>query len=413
MQTERDDVLISGASFAGLTLAIALADVLGGGLSVAVLDRAGPMDAAASEGGDPRASALSAASQQLLATLGVWPLIESSAEPVARIEITDSSLSSGIRPVRMAYDNTTDAGGPATWIVPNAALLAALFAVVRRHAAITLRFGAPVTGLEISPHGATVTLGDGSRRSASLVVAADGRRSVLREAAGIKVVGWDYGQTGIVTAVTHERPHNGVAVQHFLPAGPFAILPLPGNRSCITWSEETNEARRILSLDDQRFLDEVDLRFGGRLGPLTLAGPRRSWPLEMHLARSYVADRLALVGDAAHGVHPIAGQGLNLALRDVAALVEVVADAARLGLDISSADALARYQSWRRFDSMTSAMAYDGLNRLFSNDWTLVRAAREFGLGLVDRMPGMKQFFVQEAAGLTGELPKLLRGERV
>jgi 2-octaprenyl-6-methoxyphenol hydroxylase len=245
------------------------------------------------------------------------------------------------------------------------------------------------------------------------VVAADGRRSFLREAAGIKVVGWSYPQTGIVTTVAHERPHEGVAVQHFLPAGPFAILPLCGDRSCITWTEDRDEARRILALDDAAFLAEVDLRFGGRLGTLSLAGPRGSWPLEMHLARSYVAPRLALVGDAAHGVHPIAGQGLNLALRDVAALAEVVADAARLGLDIGSTDTLRRYERWRRFDSVLSAAAFDGLNRLFSNDWTLLRTIRDAGLGLVDRLPAVKRMFVGEAAGLSGELPRLVRGEQI
>jgi 2-octaprenyl-6-methoxyphenol hydroxylase len=257
-----------------------------------------------------------------------------------------------------------------------------------------------------------VTLNSGEITT-SLLVAADGKTSALRDAAGIKVVGWDYGQIGIVTTVAFERPHEGRAVQHFLPSGPFAILPLRNNRACITWSETAEEAHRILALNDTAFLAEVDRRFGGKLGPITLDGPRQSWPLTMHLARSYIAPRFALVGDAAHGVHPIAGQGLNLALRDTAALAECIAEAVHLGLDPGSAFALEKYERWRRFDNMTSATAYDALNRLFSNDWTLLRAARDTGLSLVDRFPELKSFFISEGAGTSGTVPKLLRGEEI
>jgi 2-octaprenyl-6-methoxyphenol hydroxylase len=260
---------------------------------------------------------------------------------------------------------------------------------------------------------ARVRLKGATELSASLLVAAEGRRSRLREAAGIKVIGWSYPQIGIVTTVRHELPHGGCAVQHFLPSGPFAILPLKGNRACITWTEDAAEARRILALDDQAFLAEIEKRFGGRLGTIALDGPRQSWPLEMHLARRYVGPRFALIGDAAHGVHPLAGQGLNLAFRDVAALAEVISEAVRLGLDPGDAQALQRYERWRRFDSVVSAATFDGLNRLFASDLTLLRSAREFGLGLVDRVPALKRFFVGEAAGLTGELPRLLRGESV
>ena len=214
-----------------------------------------------------------------------------------------------------------------------------------------------------------------------------------------------------MTNVAHERPHNGVATQHFLPAGPFAILPLPGNRSCITWTEDAEAARTILALDDGAFLAEVDRRFGGRLGGLRLAGGRRSWPLAMHLARSYTRPRFALIGDAAHGVHPIAGQGLNIALRDVAALAECVADAARAGFDPGDTTALERYERWRRFDATLSTATFDALNRLFSSDIALLRSTRELGLGIVDRLPALKRLLVTEAAGLTGELPRLLRGQ--
>jgi 2-octaprenyl-6-methoxyphenol hydroxylase len=235
----------------------------------------------------------------------------------------------------------------------------------------------------------------------------------MRTRLGLKIVAWSYPQIGIVTTVKLEKPHKGRAVQHFLPAGPFAILPLPDDHACITWSEDAVRGAEIMALDAARFHEELALRFGHRLGDFEIAGPRASWPLGMHLARDLVAARVALVGDAAHGVHPIAGQGVNLALRDVAALTEVVTDAARLGLDIGGLDVLQRYERWRRTDSAMSAATFDALNRLFSSDWSVMRTLRGAGLGLVDRMPQLKQFFVNEAAGLTGDVPKLLRGEAV
>ena len=410
-ETPRFDVVISGASFGGLALACGLSRALGLDFKIALIDRVA--QSAAAPKADSRASALSAASKRMLEVLDIWPLVADVAQPVTGIEITDSTLETGVRPVLLTYDNVTADGEPATYIVPNSALQAALRRGVESSSSLELITPAEAIDFASNESGIEVTLADGGAIAASLLVAAEGRRSRLREAAGIKVVGWSYPQTGIVVTVRHDRPHGGRAVQHFLPSGPFAILPLTGNRSCITWTEDAVEAKRILALDDADFLAEVDKRFGGKLGALSLDGPRQSWPLEMHLARRYVGPRFALIGDAAHGVHPIAGQGLNLAFRDVAALVEVLSDAIRLGFDAGDAQALVRYERWRRFDSTISAATFDGLNRLFSNDRALIRSGRDFGLGLVDRMPMLKRFFVGEAAGLTGELPRLLKGEPV
>jgi 2-octaprenyl-6-methoxyphenol hydroxylase len=410
-ETPRFDVVISGASFGGLALACGLSRALGLDFRIALIDRVA--QSAAAPKADSRASALSAASKRMLEVLDIWPLVADVAQPVTGIEITDSTLETGVRPVLLTYDNVTGDGEPATYIVPNSALQAALRRGVESSSSLELITPAEAIDFASNESGIEVTLADGGAIAASLLVAAEGRHSQLREAAGIKVVGWNYPQIGIVVTVHHDRPHGGRAVQHFLPAGPFAILPLTGNRSCITWTEDADEAKRILALDDADFLAQVDKRFGGKLGALSLDGPRQSWPLEMHLARRYVGPRFALIGDAAHGVHPIAGQGLNLAFRDVAALVEVLSDAIRLGFDAGDAQALARYERWRRFDSTISAATFDGLNRLFSSDRALVRSGRDFGLGLVDRMPMLKRFFVGEAAGLTGELPRLLKGEPV
>jgi 2-octaprenyl-6-methoxyphenol hydroxylase len=343
----------------------------------------------------------------------VWPSIASVAEPVVAIDITDSTLDAGIRPIVMTYDNHVDDGEPATYIVPASAVLKVLLEGVLREADVTLIAPDEIKSLEAAGAGANLGLESGRSLHACLAIAADGRNSALRDLAGIKSVSRSYQQTGIVAVVAHEKPHQGRAVQHFLPAGPFAILPLTGNRSCITWSEDDTHARRILALDDAAFLNEIDQRFGGKLGALTLEGRRQSWPLDLHLARSYTAPRLAVIGDAAHTVHPIAGQGLNLGLRDAAALTDSIAEAARLGVDIGSSTVLDRYQSWRRFDATVSAAAFDGLNRLFSNDSTLLRAARDAGLGIVDRTPALKDMFVREAAGLNGELPRLFTGEAV
>jgi 2-octaprenyl-6-methoxyphenol hydroxylase len=405
---QRHDVVIAGGGTAGLALACALADALGDEARIAVADP-GRL-AAGAVPRDARAFALSAGSRRMLSVLGVWPAIAESAQPVTAIDITDSSLDDAFRPVLVSYDNRVD-GEPATWIVEHACLQRALLVAAGRRPSVTLLGGDAGEGFAADEHEVALRLASGGRLRGALLVAADGRGSRLREAAGIKVVRWSYPQAAIVATVRHEKPHGGRAVQHFLPAGPFAILPLAGNRSCITWTEDAARAREILALDEAGFLAEVDKRFDYRLGAIELEGPRASWPLDMHLARALTAGRLALLGDAAHGVHPIAGQGLNLGLRDVAALAEVVVDAARLGLDVGALTVLERYERWRRLDSALSAATFDALNRLFSNDVTVLRTARDFGLGLVERLPALKQLFVAEAAGLTGEVPRLLRGE--
>jgi 2-octaprenyl-6-methoxyphenol hydroxylase len=406
----RYDVVVAGAGTVGLALACALADALGPETSVALVDRAELQSETL--GRDIRAWAMSAGSKRLLDVLGVWGELAEHAQPVTAVDITDSSLNDAFRPVLVSYDNRVEGDEPATYILESQRLNSALLRAAQVRGSITLLGGRAIAGFEIDEHGCTVDLEGGARLRTPLLAAADGRASRLREMAGIKVVGWSYPQVGIVTTVRHEKPHRGRAVQHFLPAGPFAILPLVGDRSCVTWTEEAERGGAIVALDDAGFLAEVQQRFGYRLGKVELAGPRASWPLDMHLARALAVNRFVLVGDAAHGVHPIAGQGLNLGLRDVAALTEVVADTARLGLDIGSLAALERYERWRRLDSMLSAAAFDGLNRLFSNDFTVARTARDFGLGLVERMPALKGFFVAEAAGLTGDIPKLLRGQQ-
>ena len=403
------DIVIVGAGLAGLTLARALS-VCGPELfRIAVVER-GAVSGAAS---DARAFAIAAGPRRMLERLGIWRHIADVGEPVTTIDIADPDPRSPLRQTLLHYDNIITGDEPATHIVEHHDIKRAVVTEARGDSAITLIEGAAIRSWTREPGTLALDLGDRGTLATRLLVGADGRRSRVRDLAGIKTVGWGYGQRGIVTTVAHERPHGGRAMQHFFPAGPFAILPLKGNRSSLVWSEEAGEARRIMALDDAEFLVELRQRFGEMLGEVTLEGERASWPLEMHLARRFVADRVALVGDSAHGAHPIAGQGLNIGLRDVAALSETLIEARRLGLDIGSGTGLERYERWRRFDSTVSAFSYDAINRLFSNANPVLRAARDFGLGLVDRSATLKDFFVREAAGLNGELPKLLRGEPI
>lgn len=399
------DIVIAGGGLTGLVLARTLAGVFGPAGRIAILD-AGGVDGRT----DPRSYALSAGSRRLLETVGVWSAVADEAQPVSGIDITDSSLTDAIRPILLSYDTDVGDGEPGMWIVPAEALLKVAQAIISDTPGIS-RVSGTATGLSADAGGITLRLVDAGALTAGLLVACDGRASPLRAAAGIGTIKQQYAQTGIVTTVQHERSHGGRAVQHFLPAGPFAILPMTGNRSCVTWTEEVGEAARILALDDAGFLGELEKRFGYRLGALELAGPRGSWPLAMHLARELIAPRFALAGDAVRGVHPIAGQGLNLALRDVAALSECLVDAVRVGLGVGDATALERYTRWRRFDGAAAAAAFSALNVLFSQDNALLRSVRDAGLGVVDRLPGLKQLLVSEAAGLTGEVPKLLKGE--
>ena len=414
------DVVIAGGGFAGLALAIALREGLGPTFSVVVAD---PM-LGKSHADDERASAIVAAARRLFETLGVWQDLAEEAQPILDMVVTDSRLDDAVRPVFLTFAGEIEPGEPFAHMIENRRLVDVL-AAKAKEIGIDLRptavaaFTPPRApdGSRASPSEAgwaqsiDIELADGDAVSARLLVAADGARSSIRARAGIATHGWSYPQSAIVTNVGHERDHQGRAEEHFLPAGPFAILPLKGRRSSIVWTEATREAERIVALPDAAFHAELERRFKLHLGEITSVGPRRAHPLGFFVARSFIAERIALIGDAAHVIHPIAGQGLNMGLKDVAALAEVVVDAVRLGLDPGAADVLERYQRWRRFDTMTMGLATDGLNRLFSNHSAALRLFRDVGLGLVDRVPNLKRLFIREAAGLVGEVPKLLRGE--
>ncbi len=399
---EAPDVLIAGGGFAGLALALALRQALGPDFAVTVADPE------FGRGDDPRASAIAAAPRRMFEALGVWDAVAAGAQEIRDMIITDSRVDDAVRPVFLSFEGDIEPGEPFAHMIENAALVGELAAKAAAEGVTIV--AQPVTDFAVAGNGVSVTLGDGSVRTVKLLVAADGARSRLRERAGIALRGWSYGQSAIVTTVAHERDHNGRAEEHFLPGGPFAILPLRNRRSSIVWTEHTADATRFVALPDAEFRDELEKRFGLHLGEITLAGPRRAYPLGLWVARSFVAERLALVGDAAHVIHPIAGQGLNMGLRDVAALAEAVVDAARLGLDPGDATVLERYQRWRRFDTLTMGVSTDSLNRLFSNRSDVLRLVRDVGLGIVDRLPPLKRMFIREAAGLTGEVPKLLRG---
>ncbi|TJV38203.1 MAG: ubiquinone biosynthesis hydroxylase [Mesorhizobium sp.] len=406
------DVLVAGAGYVGLATAVSLKQARPG-LAVALVDAA-PAGAWQRDG---RASAIAAAACRMLDQLGVWAEIAPQAQAITEMIITDSRSADPVRPVFLTFGGEVAPGEPFAHMVANRALNGALRARAEK-LGIDIIEGVAVQGFETNSAGMSVHLADGAALTARLLVAADGVNSKLRDMAGIKTVKWDYGQSGIVCTVAHERPHNGRAEEHFLPAGPFATLPLKPdedgtNRSSIVWVERAEDAKALVEGDDLVFEHELELRFGLKLGEIRVADKPRAWPLGLTIARAFVAPRIALAGDAAHGIHPIAGQGLNLGFKDVAALAEVIVEADRLGQDIGALDVLERYQQWRRFDTVQMGITTDVLNRLFSNDIAPLRTVRDIGLGLVERMPRLKDFFIRQASGLSAGTPRLLKGEAI
>jgi len=398
----RFDVVIAGGGITGFTLGLALKRALRGSLSVALCDPAlGRPDRATG-----RAYAIAAGARRMYETLGVWDRVADAAEPIREMIVTDSRTDDPVRPIFLSFAGEAEEA-PFAHMVEQDRL-----ARVLRETALAegvVPFAAPVRSWSAGSDLASVRLADGVRLDASLLAACDGAKSRLRDLAGIPLIGWSYDQSGIVATIAHERPHEGRAEEHFLPSGPFAILPLAGHRSSIVWTERSDRVEMLLSLHDDEILEEIEKRFGLHLGRISLVGRPTAHPLSLGVARRFVGDRFALVGDAAHVIHPIAGQGLNYGLRDVAALAEAVADAAGLGLDPGNAETLAAYERARRADTVAMGLVTDGLNRLFSNDLLPVRLLRDLGLGLVDRMPTLKKRFIREAAG-DGALPRLMRG---
>ncbi|ETD87043.1 UbiH/UbiF/VisC/COQ6 family ubiquinone biosynthesis hydroxylase [Rhodobacter capsulatus] len=407
--TQVHDVLIAGGGLNGPALALALA---GAGLSVTVIDAA-PAQRRADDAFDGRAYALALASQKLLAALGVWPAVADQAQPINDVKAFDGRPGEGAAPFFLHFDSRELDQKPVGYMLEDRFLYRAFLAAMEANPRITLISETSVVAQEVLPGSIRVTLSNGESLSGRVLIGADGRRSGVAERAGIGREGWGYGQTALVAALAHEKPHEGIAYQLFMPNGPLAILPLTGNRSSIVWSETDANAAVIAKLSDDDFMELVRPRFGDFLGKISLVGPRFTYPLNLTLARAYAADRVALVGDAAHGVHPIAGQGLNLGLRDVAALAEVLIGAMRRGEDIGSIHTLECYQMWRRFDATTLALGMDTVNKLFSNDNPILRAGRDLGMGLVQAIGPLRRGFMRQAAGLAGPQPKLLQGRQI
>jgi 2-octaprenyl-6-methoxyphenol hydroxylase len=406
---QKTDIVIVGGGLNGSALALALAQV---GQDVVLVDRM-PSEALIADDFDGRGYALALTSQRMLSVLGLWGDLVDHAQPILDIKVSDGRAGEGASPYFVHFDHAEIEEGPMGQMIEDRylrrALLAAIAAEPRiTHLTETVVEDHTVTGGEVTAH-----LNSGTSIVAKLLIGCDGRGSAVARRCGIRRTGWDYKQTALVCAIEHERPHNGTAHQFFMPAGPLAILPLPGNRSSIVWSEERARAEAINALDDAGYLAALRPAFGDFLGEIKLAGGRFSYPLNLTLADRFVDPRVALLGDAAHGIHPLAGQGLNLGLRDVAALAEVLAHAARRGEDIGAINVLQRYQRWRRFDTAELAVATDGINRLFSNDNPLVRSLRDLGLGVVNAIPSARRGLIRQAAGLTGDLPRLLQGRQI
>jgi 2-octaprenyl-6-methoxyphenol hydroxylase len=404
---ERSDILIVGGGLNGPALALALAQA---GFTVTVID-AMAQDSRSDPAFDGRAYALALTSCRMLGAIGVWPQVADHAQPMLQIKVTDGHAGAGPSPFAMQFDHAEIEEGPMGHVVEDRVLRNALMQALARTPAITQINGARVVAQDVQPGGVSVTLSNGDTLAGSVLVGADGRTSGTASRAGIRRTAWDYGQTALVCAVAHDLPHDGIAHQFFMPSGPLAILPLPGNVSSIVWSEETTRARDLMAAGDDEFLAALRPRFGDFLGTIALAGQRFSYPLGLSLAQRFTAPRVALAGDAAHGLHPIAGQGLNAGFRDIAALAQVLAEAARRGEDIGTAPVLDRYAQWRRFDTAALALATDTFNRLFSNDNPILRLGRDIGMGLVGAAPGLRRRFIREAAGLTGDLPRLMQGQ--
>jgi 2-octaprenyl-6-methoxyphenol hydroxylase len=404
MSDLRVELLVVGGGLAGMTLAAAAS---GAGIETALVDRTAPA-ALLEEPFDGRTTALAWGAHQVLASLGLWPDLAAQSEPIREIRVAD-----GVSRLFLHYHHDLVGDHPLGYIVENRVLRRVLLAHLARRPSLTHVAPAAVRSVAFDGAGAAATLADGRLIRAQLVAAADGRGSPLRAAAGIAAFAWSYPQIGIVCTVRHEEPHRGVAVEHFLPAGPFAILPMTGRRSSIVWTERADLAPGLLALDAGLFHAQLARRFGDHLGAVAVEGPRWSYELSFLFARRITAPRLALVGEAAHVIHPIAGQGFNLGIRDVAALAELVVDARRLGLDIGSSWMLERYEERRRLDALLLAGVTDGLNRLFSNQSAPLRLARDLGLAAVDRLPPLKRLFVRHAMGVAGDQPRLVRGERL
>ena len=404
------DVVIAGGGPVGLTMALALVRSVEG-LRVGLIDR---RDLAVPR--DQRASALSAGVRRIFEALGIWEAVADEAQPILAMKITDSGAGDISRPLFLSFSGDVAPGEPFAHMMPNRALMAALIEAMG--ARVERLSPGEIVGYGADPGAAELALADGRRLRAPLVVAADGGQSTLRQLAGIGVWSHDYRQTGIVTTIAHALPHEGVAYEHFRPAGPFASLPLrgrenSGHRSSLVWTESTATARRYGEMEPAELADIIEGVMGSTLGTVTLEEPLQSFPLRLQIARAFVAPRLALIGDAAHVVHPVAGQGLNLGLKDVAALAEITVEAMRLGLDHGGEAPLEDYQRWRRLDTSLMAMVTDGMNRLFSNDIAPVRAARDLGLGVVDRLPFVKSAMIRQAAAVGGHNPRLLSGQPI
>ena len=399
------DILIVGGGLNGPALALAAAKA---GLKSIVID-ALPEAARTQEDFDGRGYALALSSVRMLDNLGLWERLEPNAQPMREIKVTDGRVGDAQVFLGLHFDSAEIEEGPMGQMVEDRYLRRALLEAMEANPLVEQRAGETVIAQETGPGGISVTLASGETLRARLLVGADGRRSGTAARAGIRRTGWGYGQTALVCAIAHEKPHHGVAHQFFMPPGPLAILPLPGNRSSIVWSETEAQARAINALPDDQYLEVLSPRFGDFLGEISLAEKRFVYPLNLTLANSFIAERLALVGDAAHGMHPIAGQGLNAGLRDVAALAHVLSHAQRRGEDIASPLVLARYQQWRRFDTASLAAATDLFNRLFSNDSALLRFGRDLGMAAINAVPGLRRGFIREAAGITGDLPELMR----